>query len=80
MEALFTSEYRYLWIVLMTAALFIPVRQLIWVMTVRRAIRKGGKEEVGDAEQKRLKKRAAFTAALVCFLFSLAYVSVLFRE
>ena len=80
MEALFTSEYRYLWIVLMTAALFIPVRQLIWVMTVRRAIRKGGKEEVGDAEQKRLKKRAACTAALVCFLFSLAYVSVLFRE
>ncbi len=64
----------------MAAALFIPVRQLIWVMTVRRAIRKGGEEKVDVAEQQRLKKRAGFTSALMCLLFSFAYVSVLFKE
>ena len=80
MEALFTSEYSYLWAALMAAALFIPVRQLIWVMTVRRAIRKGGEEKVDAAEQQRLKKRAGVTSALMCLLFSFAYVSVLFKE
>ena len=79
MEALFTSEYRYLWGALLMAALFYPVRQLIWVMTVRRAIRKSGDANVGTAEQARLKKRANVTAALLCFLFSLFYVNVLFQ-
>jgi hypothetical protein len=80
MEALFASEYRYLWAALLAAALFIPVRQLIWVLTVRRAMRKGGEEKVNDAEQERLKRRASFTSALMCILFSLAYITVLFRE
>ena len=78
METLFTSEYSSLWAVLLAAALFIPVRQLIWVMTVRRALRKGGGEKVDDAEQARLKKRAGVTSALLCLLFSFAYVQVLF--
>ncbi len=78
MEALFSSQYSYLWAVLLAAALFIPVRQLIWVMTVRRALRKGGGEKVDDAEQARLKKRASVTSALLCLLFSFAYVQVLF--
>lgn len=38
MEALFTSDYLYLWIAVLAAMLFIPVRQLIWALTVRRAI------------------------------------------
>ena len=80
MEALFSSQYSYLWAVLLAAALFIPVRQLIWVMTVRRAIRKGGEEKVDAAEQQRLKNRAGVTSALMCLLFSFAYVSVLFKE
>ncbi len=80
METLFTPEYRYLWGALLMAALFFPVRQLIWVLTVRRAIRKGGEAKVGAAEQGRLKKRANVTAALMCFLFSLFYVNVLFQE
>jgi hypothetical protein len=78
MESLFTSEYSPLWAILLAAALFIPVRQLIWVMTVRRAIRKGGEEKVDDAEQQRLKKRAGVTSALLCLLFSFAYVQVVF--
>lgn len=79
MEALFTSEYSTLWAVLLAAALFIPVRQLIWVMTVRRARRKGGEEKMDAAEMGRLKKRAGFTSALLCLLFSFAYVNVLFK-
>ncbi len=79
MEALFTSEYSYLWTALLAAALFIPVRQLIWVMTVRRAIQKGGEEQVDEAEKARLKKRASVTSALLCVLFSLFYVNVLFE-
>ena len=80
MEAMFASEYRYLWGALLAAALFFPVRQLIWVLTVRRSIRKGGEEKANAAEQERLKRRAGFTSALMCFLFSFAYVSVLFTE
>jgi len=79
MEALFTSEYSFLWAILLAAALFIPVRQLIWVMTVRRALRKGGEEKVGAAERQRLKKRAGVTSALLCLLLSFAYVRVLFE-
>ena len=79
MEALFTPEYQYLWVALMTAALFFPVRQLIWALTVRRAIRKGGEDKVDAAERERLKRRAGFTSALLSFLFALAYVNVLFK-
>ncbi len=80
MEELFTPEYRYLWVAMMTAALFFPVRQLIWALTVRRAIRKGGEENVGAAERERLKRRAGITSALLSILFSLAYINVLFKE
>ena len=80
METLFTPEYRYLWGALLMAALLFPERQLIWVLTVRRAIRKGGEANVDAAEQERLKKRAGMTSALLCFLFALAYINGLFKE
>ncbi|NQV45166.1 MAG: hypothetical protein HQ501_09700 [Rhodospirillales bacterium] len=79
MENLFTQDYRYLWTLALTIALFFPVRRLIWVMTVRRAIRKGGEDKVNETEQVRLKRRAGITSALLCFLFSLFYVSTLFK-
>lgn len=80
MEALFSSEYRYLWVVVLAAALIFPVRQMIWVLTVRRAISKGGEENVDAAERNRLKRRAGVTSALLCILFSAVYVNVLFAE
>lgn len=80
MEALFSAEYKYAWIAAMTVALFFPVRQFIWVMTVRRAIKKGGEENVDAAEQDRLKRRAAVTSAMLSFLFSLGYINVLFAK
>ena len=44
METLFTSEYRWLWTVVLGVMLFFPVRQLIWVLSVRRHERRTGKE------------------------------------
>ncbi len=79
MEDLFSRDYQYLWTLVLTAALFFPVRHLIWVMQVRRAMRKGGEENVDEAEQQRLKRRAGITAVLLCFLFSLFYVGTLFK-
>ena len=70
MEALFSKDYFLLWALLLGLALFLPVRQLIWVLYVRRAQRGG---EVGEAEAGRLKKRATATAILICFVFSLLY-------
>lgn len=79
MQSLFTPEYRWLWTIALMLALFLPVRHLIWVLTVRRAIEKGGQDTVDDAEQQRLKRRAGFTAVLLCFVFSYFYVQTWFQ-
>ena len=79
MQSLFTPEYRWLWTIALMLALVLPVRHLIWVLTVRRAIEKGGQENVDDAEQQRLKRRAGFTAVLLCFVFSYFYVQTWFQ-
>ena len=78
MESLFNAEYKWVWGLAMAAALFPFVRRIIWVMSVRRHIRKGGMENVDAAEQGRLKKRASVTSTLLCLLFSLSYMHVLF--
>ncbi|MEE8350670.1 MAG: hypothetical protein V3R37_00545 [Rhodospirillales bacterium] len=77
-EFLYSPDAKWLWIVTMAAAMFFPVRKLIWVQTMRRAIKKGGEENVDAAEEKRLMRRAGATSALLCFLFSMFYVSRLF--
>lgn len=79
MQALFTPQYHWLWTIVLMIALFFPVRRLIWVLTVRRAIAKGGEEAVDEAEQARLLRRAGVTSVLLCFLFSLGYVSTIFK-
>jgi hypothetical protein len=78
MAEFFTAEYKWVWAALMTVALFFPVRQFIWVLSVRRAEAKSS-QPTDDAEKARLKKRAGFTSVLLCFLFSLAYVSQMFK-
>lgn len=78
MEALFTPQFKWLWTLLLAIALFFPVRHLIWVLTVRRAVAKGGADNVSASEQARLKRRAGFTSALLCVLFALFYVGRLF--
>jgi hypothetical protein len=77
METLFTKDYMLLWALVLGTALFFPVRQLIWVLYMRRARRQA---EPDEAEDLRLKKRAAVTAALLCFVFALLYTSQLFGD
>jgi len=79
MAEYFSAEYKWIWSLVLTVALFFPVRKLIWVLSVRRAEGKTT-EPTDEAERKRLHKRAGFTAGLLCFLFSLAYVSQMFKD
>jgi hypothetical protein len=66
-----------LWILLMTAALFFPVRQLIWVLYVRK--KQKMQKEVSEEERQTLKKRATFTSILLCVVFSYIYVNQVFN-
>lgn len=77
MEKLASPEYFWIWALLLTAALFIPVRQLIWVLQVRRAERDGKQDE---GRRVALKKRAAVTSFLLCSLFSFFYSHHLFTS
>ena len=77
MEALFTQDFMPLWAFVLALALFFPVRQLIWVIYVRRATRQG---EVDEEQRARLKRRAGITSALLCFVFAFVYTMHLFRE
>lgn len=79
-EFLFSPDAKWLWFLALTGALFFPVRKLIWILTVRRAVRKGGKENVTPEEQTRLRRRAGVTSGLLCLLFSLYYVNRLFTQ
>ena len=77
MEPLFTRDYLLFWALVLGMALFYPVRQLIWVLYMRRAHRLG---EPDEAEGLRLKKRATVTAVLLCFVFALLYTSHMFGD
>jgi hypothetical protein len=70
-----TAEFDWLWTVALAAALYLPVRKLIWVLYVRRAERDGDEDE---ARRGVLKRRAAITAALLCFVFAYFYVATMF--
>ncbi len=65
------------WIIILSVALFFPVRQLIWVLYVRK--KQKAQTSVSDEERKSLKKRANFTSALLCIVFSYIYVSQVFN-
>ena len=79
MAALFSPEYKWLWMFALGAALYYPVRQFIWVMSVRRAERRL-KGPTDEAVREALKRRASFTSVLLCFVFAVTYVSVLFKD
>lgn len=68
-----------LWTIILFLLLFFPVRQFIWIMAVRREERKVG-HETDDSRRKALKRRAAVTSALLCFVFSVLYVQVMFKN
>ena len=66
-----------IWIIVLSAALFFPVRQMIWVLYVRK--KQKSQKTVSDDERKILKKRATFTSALLCIVFSYLYVTQVFN-
>ena len=66
-----------LWIVLLSTALFFPVRKLIWVLYVRK--KQKTQESVSEEEKKSLKKRATLTSVLLSIVFSYLYVSQVFN-
>ncbi len=77
MAELFSAKYMLLWALALAAALFAPVRRLIWVLYVRRAEREG--ETAPEEERLALRRRAGVTALLLCFVFSYFYMAYLFR-
>ncbi len=72
MEGVVSAEYSWLWSAALGVALFYPVRQLIWVLSVRRAQVKTG--DLPDEETRNsIKRRAGFTSALVCMIFAAVF-------
>ena len=65
------------WVIVLSVALFFPVRQLIWVLYVRK--KQKTQREVTENEKKNLKKRANFTSVLLCIVFSYLYVMQVFN-
>ena len=66
-----------IWAAILAAALWIPLRHMIWVMSVRRAKKRNLPSD--KSAQKKLKNRAGVTAALLALVFSLVYTDYLFR-
>ena len=66
-----------IWVIVLSAALFFPVRQMIWVLYVRK--KQKSQKMVSDDEKKNLKKRATFTSVLLCIVFSYLYVTQVFN-
>jgi hypothetical protein len=76
MAELFTAKYQLLWMIALAGVLFIPVRQMIWVISVRRAERDGDQNE---SRRQALKRRAGVTTALLVFVFAYVYTNYLFQ-
>jgi len=66
-----------IWIIILSLALFYPVRQLIWTLYVRK--KQKMQKDVSYEEKKNLKKRATFTSILLCIVFSYIYVNQVFN-
>ena len=73
----YTSFHDPIWVIVLTTALFFPVRKLIWVLYVRK--KQKSQKTVSDDEKKILKKRATFTSILLCVVFSYLYVIQVFN-
>ena len=77
LKTFYTAFHDPLWVILLSTALFFPVRQMIWVLYVRK--KQKSQKNVSDDEKKILKKRATFTSILLCIVFSYLYVIQVFN-
>jgi hypothetical protein len=72
-------QYQLVWTLVLAVALFYPVRQLIWTLSVRREERQlGGPTD--ETRRSALKRRASVTAALLCFIFAVLYQNVMMSQ
>ena len=76
LTSLYIVFHNSIWIALLSVTLFFPVRKLIWVLYVRK--KQKTQQLVSEEEKKSLKKRATFTAILLCIIFSYIYVKQVF--
>ena len=74
---LYTSFHDPLWVILLSIVLFFPVRQLIWILYVRK--KQKIDKSVSEEEKKFFKKRAGLTSILLCIVFSYIYVNQVFN-
>ena len=77
LASLYITFHDPLWIIFLSTVLFFPVRKLIWVLYVRK--KQKTQKSVSDEEKSILKKRATFTAILLCVVFSYVYVKQVFN-
>ena len=77
LSSYYTAFHDPIWVMLLSTALFFPVRQLIWVLYVRK--KQKTQKTISDEEKKSLKKRATFTSFLLCIVFSYIYVGQVFN-
>jgi hypothetical protein len=61
----------------LAALLFYPVRQLIWVLSVRRAESRDGQHD--EVRRSRFKRRATATSILLCFAFALLFTNSIMK-
>ena len=66
-----------LWTILLSVVLFFPVRQLIWILYVRKKQKK--QKLVSEEEKKILKKKSTFTSIFLSIVFSYIYVTQVFN-
>lgn len=72
-------QHQLLWSFLLALALFYPVRQLIWTLSVRREERSTGALP-DEIRRCALKRRASVSAALLCFAFAVLYQNVMMSQ
>ena len=77
LKSFYIAFHDHIWVVALSSALFFPVRQMIWVLYVRK--KQKSQKIVSDDEKKILKKRATFTPILLCLVFSYLYVIQVFN-
>ncbi len=79
MPTLTTPEGVWLWSLVLALALALPLRRLIFVLAMRRALRRNasGTADIDDAQQRRLRRRATVSALLLSVLFAVLYVHAL---
>ena len=76
-ETFYIAFHDPIWVCALSTALFFPVRQMIWVLYIRK--KQKTQKIVSDDEKKSLKKRATFTSVLLCVVFSYLYVIQVFN-